>query len=227
MQPGLVAGDESSTKRHALRAELDRAGEPGSVTDAARGKHGKGLKRSHRIRKQFPDRRCAAHVASRLNALSEDSVGAGLRRPFGLVDRADLHQHLHSVAMCDWDIRRRVSPEENDRRGAHRGDAFHVLEVLRHGRVVDDDIDAERSISQRAGPRHQFAHRLVRHPTSAEDPEASGVRHRRRQLGARGRADAGVEDRVADAEQVAQGRVQGPHWSIMQCGVEGWEGVIG
>src|SRR5204863_892044 len=51
MQPGFVAGDESSTKRHALRAELDRAGEPGSVTDAARCKHGKGLKRSHRIGK--------------------------------------------------------------------------------------------------------------------------------------------------------------------------------
>src|ERR1700730_15372712 len=89
-------------------------------------------------------------------------------------------------------------------------------QVVWRGRVVDDDVEAERPAGP--GPRlhDPFSHGFYRHAAATEHTEAAGMGDRRSELWAGRRAYAGIQDRIADPEQIANRSAQaGRHWLII------------
>ena len=182
MEPRLVARNEARPQRDALRPEAKRAGEARSVPDAARGERGYRVDRLEGRRHEIPYRCRPLHVPARLDSLRDHRVDAGLGRRFRLLHRADLDEHVGSAPVRDLDVRRRVAPEEHDRRHPlvrRRGDlvAQQLLVLLGEiGAVLpNNEVDAKRLFCQLTGASDQPTDLLGLHATDAENAKPSCI----------------------------------------------------
>ena len=202
----LGRGDEARAHPHALRAERERGGQAAAVDDGAGGEH-RNFHRVDDLRDQR-DARDLAGVAAGLRALRDDGVEAavfaGLRVAHGA---ADVH-HLETgrVEAIDEMARRHAEARDEGRRAFLDDDVGGALERFRNG---GEQIDAERFLRQLAHAAHLLADFVRAASGHAERAEAAGLRHRRAKFGVGDAAHAGEQDRVVDAQHVANGRADG------------------
>ena len=123
-------------------------------------------------------------MPTRLDTLGDHRIHAGVRRRLRLLDRADLEEDPHLVAVRRLHERPGIAPEQDD--GGHplRDRRPHQLPnlclvLLRAVRVFqcsDDEVDPERPRGQLPGPLHGLWKLLGGKAIAAQHAEATRVR---------------------------------------------------
>ena len=208
----LGAGQKPSAQHGRLRPQRQDGNHAAGIGDAAGGDdrpRGDGI---HDPRDQGQGGDFSGHVAARLDALRDDDVHAGGRRPSGLRDRADLMEDLHARGVGTPHVRRRIAPEEReDGHALFQADGDLILDG-----EVEEQVHAERLGGERPHAADLLAEDRRRAELCLQDAEAAGVAHRRDEFGA---GQVGPhrrgDDRVFDPQHVAESGFHG-HFDFAQ-----------
>jgi hypothetical protein len=195
----LVGGDEARPHPHALRAERERRREPPAVHDGAGGQHGD-VDGIHDLGHQGEGRH-APGVSARLGALGHHHVAARALGRHGVAHLSTQahHQQARLVAALDHGSRDAEPGDE----GAGAAFDDHVDGGQHLVRQGGEQVHAERLVRQPAHLLHLLADALRWLRRHAERAEAARFGDRGADPRVGDAAHAGQEDRVLDAEAVA------------------------
>ncbi|MNZ97762.1 hypothetical protein D3C78_1170170 [compost metagenome] len=198
-------GDQRRAQHRRLRPLGQHPCHAPSVGDAARGRHRHAGHGQHLLQ-QHGQRRAAAHMAAGFHALGDQHLGAGFLGLQRFQCRADLVDH-HDAGFAQLRDHGRVHvPEQPDHGHAQRNAQRELRAQQRLGRGRRNQVHAEGTGSAPAHLRHFGADQAGRLAHHAQKAETAGLGHGRHQFGTRHAAHAGQQERLAAAQQIAQGR---------------------
>ena len=149
-----------------------------------------------------------AGMAAGLGALGDHGVEAAVFAGLGVAHgAADVH-HLQPrrVKAIDEVARRHAEAGDEGRRPFLDDDVGGLFQRFGDS---GEQVDAERFFRERAHAAHLLADFVGAAAGHAERAEAAGLRHRGAEFGVGDAAHAGEQDRVVDAQHVANGRADG------------------
>jgi hypothetical protein len=204
---GLALG-----RRNQSRAELDATGpesqrrqKAAPVGEAARGHH----RHVHRVDDLGQERQCRhrAHVAARLAPGGDDRIGSLLldaeRMPDARNHGKDQHpgrlEHLHDRGPRIAAARRHDRDPQLDR---------DLRSRLREGRAHRRDVHSEGEVRKAPRLLDVAAQLLLRSPERRQDAQPARFAHRRNEARPASPLHRSLQDRMADAEQVAERSVE-------------------
>ena len=149
-----------------------------------------------------------AGVAAALVALRDHRVDAPAAATFSAWRRAPMVGIVRSPASFSVAISSLLG-RLREARDAHASRAIMSSIRVEHVRLIGAQVHAERLVGALLDARgSRVSSSGDGHRRRAEDAEAAGVAGRRGEPGARDPAHAGLHDRVADAEQIAEPGVE-------------------
>ena len=148
-----------------------------------------------------------AGVAAGLGALGGDDVSAGLDGLEGVADAAAHHHHDHvALVHLGDELGGDGEPGDEDVHVLLEDDAHVGADHLRVGR---EEVDGERLVGEVTGLADLFSQRGRVEGGGADDAEPAGVGDGGDEPGHGDAAHTGEEDRVVDAELIAEWCVKG------------------
>jgi hypothetical protein len=142
-------------------------------------------------------RRAHATQAAALGAFDDQPVGAGIDRPLGVGDAADLVVQQHAGVPCPRRDRRRIADARDQQPRAPVEDPVEdLLDATLALQHPQEHLQPERVVGHRAGL--VVLGRRLGEPgcVRRHQPHPTGCRHRAGELGPGEVPDRGVEDRV-------------------------------
>ena len=196
----LPRGIEPGADQRARGAEHKRRGEAPAVRDPARGgDRPRGDRVDHRRYER--QGRALGAMAAGLRALRDYDLGAERGRGVRVGERLHLQNQLRPRLADRRHERRGVAEREHDRSGLARQRHLQPIGIL--GEMPGDEADANRrTLGRRELPLDP--RRVV--VASADQAEAAGLAHGRRERAPRDAAHRRQQDRMTDAEKIGQRR---------------------